>query len=68
MSTHRLSNFARAVGEDMVRMPDGSETHTPQQTTTRGALPTDIDQPPDEDTPGSARISWFEPESQEPWG
>lgn len=59
MSTHRKSNFERAVGEDMVRTPDGSQQRVPQlqpiETQTR------------EDASASDRPGWFEPESQEAW-
>lgn len=58
MSTHRKSSFERAVGEDMVRTPDGSGQRTSQ--------PDPIELAP-ENAPPSSRISWFEPESQEPW-
>lgn len=60
MSKHRMSNFLRAVGEDMARTPDGSERRAPHADS--------IEAPMSEESPGSPRVGWFEPESQEPWG
>jgi hypothetical protein len=60
MSTHRESNFARAVGEDMVRTPDGSGRSARQ--------PEPVEAPKSEESTTPPRIGWFEPETQEPWG